>query len=128
MSGMGASAKPMAALDAGLLARKGLARKPVLAADEGRAAVATICPPVRAEAVAGIPDVMAMQLARSERATKDKAAFTLRLDAERRMRLRLASAVTGRSAQQLVTEAIDSMLGEMTELESLARRIAAIEG
>ncbi|WP_294252267.1 hypothetical protein [uncultured Sphingomonas sp.] len=100
--------KPIASLSAGLLARKGLARKPVLALTDR--------------------DAVAEQLARTARATKDKAAFTLRLDAERRLRLRLAAAVTGRSAQQLVTEAIDTMLADMAELEPLARRIAALEG
>jgi len=104
--------KPIAALSAGLLARKGLARKPVLAMGEGDAR----------------PDALALQLARTERATKDKAAFTLRLDSERRLRLRLAAAVTGRSAQQLVTEAIDTMLADMAELEPLAHCIAATGG
>src|SRR5437868_1801282 len=37
--------------------------------------------------------------------TKGKAAFTLRLDPDRHLRLRLACAVDGRSAQQLVTDA-----------------------
>lgn len=104
--------KPIAALSAGLLARKGLARTPALALDEG----------------AEGPSVIAHQLARTARATKDKAAFTLRLDPGRRLRLRLAAAVTGRSAQQLVTEALDSMLADMAELEPLAHRIAATEG
>ncbi|MCY7397446.1 MAG: hypothetical protein LH466_01225 [Sphingomonas bacterium] len=53
---------------------------------------------------------------------KAKAAFTLRLDAERHLKLRLACAVTGRSAQQLVTEALDQLLGSMPELNSMADR------
>ena len=53
---------------------------------------------------------------------KAKAAFTLRLDADRHLRLRLACAVTGRSAQQLVTEALDQLLGAMPEVESMADR------
>lgn len=109
---MAEGSKPLAALSAGLLARKGLARKPALVLDEG----------------ADGPSVIALQLARTARATKEKAAFTLRLDPGRRLRLRLASAVTGRSAQQLVTEAIDTMLADMAELEPLAHRIAATEG
>lgn len=102
----------MATLSAGLLARKGLARKPALALGEGMDG----------------PSVIALQLARTARATKDKAAFTLRLDPARRLRLRLAAAVTGRSAQQLVTEAIDTMLADMAELEPLAHQVAATEG
>ena len=54
---------------------------------------------------------------------KDKAAFTLRLDSERHLRLRLASAVTHRSAQALVTEAVDALLGGMAELETLAGQV-----
>jgi len=51
-----------------------------------------------------------------------KAAFTLRLDAERHLRLRLATAVTGRSAQQIVTSALDALLGSIPEVEALAER------
>ncbi len=53
---------------------------------------------------------------------KGKAAFTLRLDAERHLKLRLACAVTGTSAQQLVTRALDELLGFMPELEAMAER------
>jgi hypothetical protein len=52
-----------------------------------------------------------------------KAAFTLRLDAERHLRLRLAAAVTGRSAQQIVTGALDALLATIPELEALAERV-----
>jgi hypothetical protein len=51
---------------------------------------------------------------------KGKAAFTLRLDPERHLKLRLACAVRGRSAQQLVTDALDQLLGHMPELEQMA--------
>jgi hypothetical protein len=51
-----------------------------------------------------------------------KAAFTLRLDAERHLRLRLATAVTGQSAQQIVTGALDAMLASIPEVEALAER------
>lgn len=54
-----------------------------------------------------------------------KAAFTLRLDPERHLRLRLACAVTGRSAQQIVTEAVDEMLAGLPELDALATRVPA---
>jgi hypothetical protein len=51
-----------------------------------------------------------------------KAAFTLRLDGERHLRLRLATAVTGQSAQQIVTGALDAMLASIPEVEALAKR------
>jgi hypothetical protein len=51
---------------------------------------------------------------------KAKAAFTLRLDPERHLKLRLACAVRGRSAQQLVTDALDQLLGGMPELDDMA--------
>ncbi len=57
-----------------------------------------------------------------------KAAFTLRLDAERHLRLRLACAVTGRSAQQIVTGALDDMLAAIPEIEALASRVPAKAG
>ena len=52
-----------------------------------------------------------------------KAAFTLRLDTERHLRLRLATAVTGQSAQQIVTGALDALLETIPELEALAARV-----
>ena len=53
---------------------------------------------------------------------KGKAAFTLRLDPARHLKLRLACAVTGRSAQILVTDALDELLGAMPELDGMAER------
>lgn len=58
-----------------------------------------------------------------EVAKKSKAAFTLRLDNDRHLRLRLASAVTNRSAQMLVTEALDAFLESIAEVEALARQV-----
>lgn len=52
-----------------------------------------------------------------------RAAFTLRLDAERHLKLRLASTIANRSAQQIVTDALDAMLGDMPELDSLAAQL-----
>jgi len=60
---------------------------------------------------------------RKPRAAKAKAAFTLRLDNDRHLRLRLASAVTNRSAQQIVCEALDAFLESLTEVEALARQV-----
>lgn len=55
--------------------------------------------------------------------TGKKAAFTLRLDAERHLKLRLACAVTGRSAQQLVAGALDEFLATIPEIDALAARV-----
>lgn len=52
-----------------------------------------------------------------------RAAFTLRLDAERHLKLRLACTVENRSAQQLVTEALDRFLGEMPDVGTLAAQL-----
>jgi len=59
---------------------------------------------------------------RPEPMGKGKAAFTLRLDPARHLKLRLACAVTGKSAQQLVTRALDELLASMPELDAMAER------
>jgi hypothetical protein len=57
---------------------------------------------------------------RAANGSKAKAAFTLRLEPERHLKLRLACAVDGRSAQQIVTAALDQFLAAMPELDTLA--------
>ncbi len=52
-----------------------------------------------------------------------KAAFTLRVDADRHLRLRLASAITNRSSQDLITEALDALLGAVPEVEALVAQL-----
>lgn len=52
-----------------------------------------------------------------------RAAFTLRLDQERHLKLRLACTVRGRSAQQLVTDALDALLAQMPEIDTLAAQV-----
>jgi hypothetical protein len=52
-----------------------------------------------------------------------RAAFTLRLDAQRHLKLRLATTIRGVSAQALVTEALDVLLGDMPELDTLAAQV-----
>jgi hypothetical protein len=54
-----------------------------------------------------------------------KAAFTLRLDADRHLKLRLACAVTGRSAQQLVAGALDEFLATVPQIDALAAQVPA---
>jgi len=55
--------------------------------------------------------------------TSKRAAFTLRLDPERHLKLRLAATMNGKSAQALLTEALDAMLSEIADLDALARRV-----
>ena len=81
--------------------------------------------PVVAEPVAPVaaaPRLVRTPRVRSAAGSKAKAAFTLRLDPERHLKLRLACAVGGRSAQQLVTDALDALLAEMPELEAMAAK------
>jgi hypothetical protein len=75
-------------------------------------------------AVPSIPPVALRRGSRPRSApgSKRKAAFTLRLDPERHLKLRLACAVGGRSAQQLVTDALDQLLEHMPELDSMAEK------
>ena len=56
---------------------------------------------------------------------RDKAAFTLRLDAERHLRLRLASAVTNRSSQVILTDLLDEFLSTLPEIDAMASRLPA---
>jgi hypothetical protein len=60
---------------------------------------------------------------RAEPGMKAKSAFTLRLDGDRHLRLRLACAVSNRSAQQLVTAALDAFIESMPEIGALAAQL-----
>jgi hypothetical protein len=53
-----------------------------------------------------------------------RAAFTLRLDAERHLKLRLAATIQGCSSQELVTQALDQLLDSISELDSIAAHVA----
>ncbi len=53
-----------------------------------------------------------------------RAAFTLRLDQQRHLKLRLACTVSSKSAQTLVTDALDAFLSEMPEIENLAAQVS----
>jgi hypothetical protein len=63
--------------------------------------------------------------ARSKPGMKEKAAFTLRLDGQRHLKLRLACAVRHQSAQQLVTDALDAFLESMPEIGAIAASVPA---
>jgi hypothetical protein len=64
--------------------------------------------------------VEAVRKIRAAPGTKGKAAFTLRLDPERHLNLRLICAVTHRSAQHIVVEALDVYLQSQSALAALA--------
>jgi hypothetical protein len=57
------------------------------------------------------------------RGHRERTAFTLRLDPVRHVKLRLACTMRDVSAQALVTEALDALLGTMPELDSLAAQV-----
>ena len=86
--------------------------------DEHAVEPAAVTPPIAAVA----PAPRRSPKPRALPGTKGKAAFTLRLDPERHLKLRLACAVGGRSAQQLVTDALDRFLDAMPELDAMAHK------
>ena len=63
--------------------------------------------------------VMGTRAPRAAPGTRGKAAFTLRLDGERHLKLRLVCAVKHKSAQQLVTQALDEFLARQPEIADL---------
>lgn len=71
-------------------------------------AIVPVAAPVRAHAPRARPG------------SHGKAAFTLRLDGERHLRLRLVCAVQHRSAQQIVTQALDEFLDRQPDNAALA--------
>ena len=140
--------KPMASLTSGLLARKGDARPAIRRAYVPMTTVAPLPSSLQREADhddlgwndsgSEEPPVVKQQqerIARSfaspakrapskppaaaPRPVKAKAAFTLRLDADRHLLLRLASALANRSSQHLVTEALDAFLDRQPGLDAL---------
>ena len=102
------------------------AEEPEVVAQQ-RAIAESFPPEIEAEAEAPHPPAEILSLPKREAAVAvapgRKAAFTLRLDAERHLRLRLATALTGRSAQLLVIGALDALLQSLPEVEALAERV-----
>jgi hypothetical protein len=74
-----------------------------------------------------VSSLTAQRIRREVHACKPKAAFTLRLDHDRHLRLRLAVATRNRSAQALVTEALDALLASLPEVDDLARALPALK-
>lgn len=84
----------------------------------------------RVAAVARKVEARPVPAAKKEKApralrAREKAAFTLRLDAERHLRLRLASAVTNRSSQVILTDLLDEYLSSLPEIDAMASRLPA---
>lgn len=144
--------KPLASLSGGLLARKGGARPamrpqgfaPLGAAaqtlddlgwnDMGAPAEPAPVPQVLVEREALVQELEAPEAVRPvsvatatrlrrETAHVAKSAFTLRLDQERHLQLRLASALTAKSAQVLVTQALDQFLTSLPEVAALIEQL-----
>lgn len=97
-----------------------------MAADEETPLVA-VKPPVTAAPAPAVPDrpsdlALPAPIARETAVKTGRVAFTLRIDADRHLRLRLASALENRSAQLLMTEALDAFLTNLPDVEALARQ------
>ena len=123
--------KPLASLSTMLLARKGAA-KPVTTPDMLLADVVPIsqdCDSLGGEVrrqQARISGAFTPKPAASRSAAfarGGKAAFTLRLDEDRHLRLRLACTASNRSAQQVVTDALDALLDSLPEIKAMAGEI-----
>ena len=52
-----------------------------------------------------------------------RAAFTLRLDSERHLKLRLACVTSNRSAQQLLIDALDRLIADLPDVAALATKV-----
>jgi hypothetical protein len=90
--------------------------------DEAPAAVVVAPAPAPVAKPQPAPVVRRQRTPRAAPGSKGKAAFTLRLDPDRHLKLRLACAVDGRSAQMLVTQALDRLLDEIPDLDTLAQK------
>lgn len=97
------------------------------------AEVVSIAPDSLAPVYAPVPEVVRQRDEASRRVSSPRrsaladgrrAAFTLRIDAERHLKLRLACALSGCSAQQLVTDALDRLLNDLPDVAQLAAQVA----
>lgn len=104
-----------------------LAETPIPVVIEERVALARAV----AELPAELPKAKAPKapkVPKADIARNAKAAFTLRVDPERHLKLRLACAISNRSAQQIVTEALDNFLNQLPELAKLADQVPHAAG
>jgi ribosomal protein L44E len=129
--------KPLASLSSTLLARKGQAKpamRPQGFAGFGMTAATAVHDDlgwndmgVEHAVVHRQQEEIARELAPAKRnlvraapGSKGKAAFTLRLDPERHLQLRLVCAVQHRSAQQVVIAALDAFLSTQSDTANFA--------
>ncbi len=70
-----------------------------------------------------VQDIDPVAERRTASAQGKRAAFTLRLDAKRHLKLRLAATMKDCSAQQLVTDALDALLADIDDLDALADKM-----
>lgn len=103
-----------------LVEREALAQ--VIAAPTDLEAEAEPEPEVVPQVVRSVSFATASRFSR-ETSHKGRAAFTLRLDAERHLKLRLASALAHQSAQQLVAHALDRFLTTLPEVDALVAQL-----
>jgi hypothetical protein len=95
-------------------------RQQAAIAQEMGAEVEPVAAPVEQPEPVVAAEPMAAPMLRAQPGAKPKSAFTLRLDRDRHLKLRLACAIQHRSAQTVVTEALDAFLATMPEIETLA--------
>lgn len=100
-----------------------LAAEPVVAKSEDIA-------PRKPKPKAAKPKVPAAAPSKNSAAPKvrarDKAAFTLRLDPDQHLRLRLASAVSNQSSQAILIALLNDYLASLPEIGELASRVPAV--
>ncbi len=124
--GAGAPAIPAPAIVEGVVPAT---PSPIFARPAAEAAVTAPAPTVPAVAAAAMPVEASKAVpAKTPRPRRQpglgaKAAFTLRIDPERHLRLRLASAVTRRSAQVILIEALDKYLKSLPDIDVLAHQL-----
>ena len=87
--------------------------------------VAVVTEPARTVPPIAVRRARQQARARVGRTATGKAAFTLRLDAERHLKLRLASALERESAQMLVTRALDQFLDGLPGLDHVLDQLPA---
>jgi len=133
--------KPMASLSSGLLARKGDARPAVRRTFVALTAIAPLpvaaqradapsnpSPPSITLVVKQLQERIATSLCtdgqeQPAKIRKPRVAFTLRIEPERHLRLRLAKAIGRRSAQQIVTQALDEFLEKQPGLDAMLAEV-----
>ncbi len=79
----------------------------------------------RTQPVQPVPAAKAKPARRVQAGARGAYAFTLRLDPDRHLRLRLATATGNRSAQQILVRLLDDFLADQPEITAFASRLAA---